>query len=143
MSEKGQALIESIPFFLVLFGLLGALVVFAQWFLIHQKLLIAAREGAMLYSSGRFNRGVVRRKVCAYLERGSLALEDRRLKVEVGRWQGKQAKLFQLDEVKVSYLPHSWLPRFFEQTMEEKCVIKHAPHYGAPYQTRYGPPVSW
>lgn len=143
MSHQGQALIESIPFFLVLFGLLGALAIFAQWFLIHQKLLMAAREGALLYSSGRFARAVVRRKVRAYLEKGPLALEGQRLSIDVGRWKGKQAKLFQLDEIKVSYKPSSWLQRYFEETMEEKCVIKHAPHYGAPYQTLYGPPVPW
>ena len=143
MSIRGQALIESVPFFLILFGLMATLIAFTQWFLIHQKLLIAAREGAMLYSSGRFNKEETRVQIQSYLEKGTFALEDQRIQIDVGPWQGPQAKLFQLDEVRVRYVPSSWLRDFFKQTLEEKCVIKHAPHYGPPFQTLYGPPELW
>jgi len=99
----------------------------------------------MLYSSGRLTSREVRRRVRRYLEQDSLALNDGQLKVEVGRQQEThgQAKLFQLDEIRIRYVPSSWLQRFFERTMEEKCVIKHAPHYVLPFQTQYGPPVPW
>lgn len=143
MNNRGQALIESIPFFLFLFGLMVLLLIFTQWFLIHQKLLIAAREGAMLYSSGRQTKLEVDLRIRAYLEQGSLALPDSHLAITIGRFPGAQAHLFFLDEVKIQFTPTSWLQRYFSQTMEEKCVIKHAPSYGVPYQPLYGPPEPW
>jgi hypothetical protein len=143
MNCRGQALIESVPFFMVVAGLIGIVLNFSQWFLTHQKLLIAARGGAMLYSSGRLTRNEAQRRVRAYLSAGSIPLDARRVSVAIGHSTDRLAHFYHLDEVRVRYVPSSRLQQFFESIMEEKCVIKHAPRYGPPFPAVLGPPVNW
>jgi hypothetical protein len=143
MNKRGQALVESIPILMVMAGILGALVMLTQWFLIRQKLLIAVREGAMLYSSGRHTASEVDFRMRRYLESGSLPLNPKRLQLRIGRSSVRGSTMAHLDEVRASYRPGNWLQRRFQQIMEEKCVIKHAPHYGLPWQTLHGPAVPW
>ncbi len=144
MTHKGQALAESLPFIPLMLLFLALMMLFTQWFLIRQKLLIAVRLGAFIYSAGRSTPAETQRQVMDYLTRPPLALETSRITLQVGRLKNNpQARMFELDEVRVRYQLTDRLSRLFGQKMEERCVIKHASHYGPPYQTRYGPAVSW
>src|SRR5690349_11305012 len=85
MNQRGQALIEATFLLVVLFGILGATAAFARWFLIHQKLIIAAREAAMLYSSGHFTESEVKRQVADFLCQQQPKLDANQFKISVGR----------------------------------------------------------
>lgn len=144
MKERGQALLESLPLIPLLILFLCSVILFTQMFLIRQKLLIAARFGAFLYSAGRSTAAETERQMRSYLTQPPLALAQNRLQVEVGRLQqNRQARLFELDQVRVRYQPGYALSRWFHIPFEERCVIKHAAHYGPPYQTQYGPAIPW
>ena len=143
MDNRGQALIESIPYVLIFAGFAGALFLFSEWFLIRQKLLLVAREGAMLYSSGHMTRQAVRRRMMHELTQGSPKLSAEGIAIVVGRAEGWQAHVFFLDRIGIQYRLRGSLLRYFTPTLEESCTIKHAPHYGPPFQTILGPPVKW
>ena len=145
MKHHGQALIEVPVFFIALSILLAGLVGFTQWFSIRQKLLLAAKQGALLYSSGHMKRAEVRKYMRDYLCSGSPVLDPNGIKVSVGPLGGAQAWLYELDQSVAQYTqPGGWLSLLkVDPTIVEKCVVKHAPHYGTPFQTLYGPPVSY
>lgn len=145
MNHHGQALIETATFFLVFSGLMICLLGFTQWFTARQKLLAATREAALLYSSGRMTPSEVRDQTMHYLTTGSLALTQNGLSITMGPYGGLQAKLFSLDQVTVRLtLQSSWWQYLgLNPTMEETCIIKHAPHYGPPFQKEWGPPYPY
>ncbi|HVO33455.1 MAG TPA: hypothetical protein VMU17_06020 [Elusimicrobiota bacterium] len=143
MNCRGQALVETVGLLLVYGVLLSSFAGFTKWFLIRQKLLMAAREAAFLYSSGHFDVDAVRNRVVHYLATGSPTLVGRNVRIVIGGARDKRAKAFHLDEVRIRYQPTSELVRLIQPTMEETCIIKHAPHYGPPWQTLFGPAVPW
>lgn len=136
-TESGQALIEWV-LLAPLFAMLTALaLIYGQWFVIRHRLLLAAREAALLYSSGRVSSAQTKNLVRQALRRGFPSLDVPLNDIFVGRRNGFQARLFQFDEARVRF-------RKFK-TMEESCVIKHAPPYGAAGipGVNYGPPFAW
>jgi hypothetical protein len=145
MNQRGQALIETVAFFMAFSGLIICLLGLTQWFTVRQKLLVAAREAALLYSSGDIQRDKVQSLVSHYLTTGSPALAQERIKIDVGPYSGFQAKLFSLDQVTIHYtIQSSWIRAIgLNPTMEETCILKHAPHYGPPFQTLWGPPYPY
>jgi hypothetical protein len=145
MNDRGQALIETALFFLEFSGLLVCLLAMTQWFTTRQKILMATREAALLYSSGHFQRDEVRDMVFHYLTTGSPVLDRGRISVKMGPSKGFQAKLFSLDVITIKYvLPSNWLKAIgLNPNLEETCIIKHASHYGPPFQTLWGPPFPW
>jgi hypothetical protein len=140
-NKKGQALLEVVVFIIALTGLLSAIVTTTKWFLIRQKLLIAVRHGAMMYSSGHYQSDEVQVRIKRFLSTGHPALQAGAITVEVGRFAKRQS--YHLDEIRVRYSPPSTALHLIAPVMEEKCYIKHAPRYGPPAQTFFGPPVSW
>jgi hypothetical protein len=138
-NRRGQAMIECVPVVLGIVTLLGILVGMAQWFLIHQKMICATRQGAWLYSSGRHPAGEVKRYLALYLTGGRIALKPERLQIEVGRNPGPISRFYSLDRIEIRYQPDAWLRRWIHRPMEEKCVIKHSPSYAVVF----GPPVRW
>ena len=56
MNNHGQSLIETAAFFMALSVLLTGLAGFTKWFSVREKLLLAAKQGALLYSSGHWTR---------------------------------------------------------------------------------------
>jgi hypothetical protein len=143
MKTNGQALIETAVITPLIVLILAATVAFAQWLLIRQRLVIATREAAMLYSSGRMNSAEVQKWVKRYAARSRPLMSPEDIDIRTGRQSGWEAQLHHLDLIVVRYRCPVWLGRYFEPVMEEKCVIKHAPHYGPPIQTLYGPPIPW
>lgn len=145
MNNRGQALLETVGFGLVVGGLLACLLGFTQQFLLRQRLLIAARHAAMLYSSGRFTSQDVKARTRKFLSEGNPALNPNALEIHIGRWGGFHGMVFQLDGVRLRYHAKSaWMKRLHLQAdLEETCVIKHAAPYGLSWQPAYGPPVSW
>lgn len=147
MNRSGQALVEwavLLPLFTMLFL---AIFIFGRWFAIRYELILAAREGALLYSSARMNRQEVQQHLLRNLRHGSPALRLQDEDVKVGQASGFQARLWELDEVRVRYgIPLLWKRWLKMQDMEEVCVIKHSPAYGpvgAPIGVHYGRPVGW
>ena len=141
--ESGQALIEW-TLLLLLFGqLFVALAVFAEWFVVRQELMAVAKEGALLYSAGRLEVPEVKRLMRRALQRGHPALTISPDDIYVGSSDDNQARFMQLDKVSVRYRPQRFLLRYFQNSLEESCVIKHAPPYGYPGVLSFGPPVAW
>ena len=141
--EAGQALIEW-ALLLLLFGqLFVALAVFAEWFVVRQELIAVTKEGALLYSAGRLQIPEVKRLMQRALERGRPALTVSVNDIYVGSSNDNQAAFMKLDKVSVRYRPRQFLLRYFQKSVEESCVIKHAPPYGHPGVLSFGPPVAW
>jgi hypothetical protein len=132
-NQNGHSLIEAAVFFFILAPLIGMMLGFTRYFQIREKLLLAAWEGAQLYSSGCIAPAEVQQKLNDFLSTGAPALPPDRIKFT---HMGKANLDFinEIDEVAVSYtVPRAWhyglkLPL----TVEEKCFIKHAPHYWDP-----------
>ncbi len=145
MNTRGQALIETAVFFLALAVLLGGFCGFTRWFAVRQKLLLAAKEGALLYSSGRWKKHEVEARMRDFLAAGSPPLNPAGIRVSVGRASVRDAWLFELDESAAAYTPpggwHYLLGA--DPTISEKFVVKHAPHYWAPLQNVTGPAVPY
>jgi len=142
-AQSGQALIEW-ALLLLLFGqLFVALAVFAEWFVVRQELIAAAKEGAFLYSAGRLEIPEVKRLIQRALKRGRPSLTISLNDIYVGSSDDNQAAFMKLDKVSVRYRPQQFLLRYFRKSLEESCVIKHAPPYGWPGTLSFGPPVPW
>lgn len=143
--RSGQAMIEWIAMLPLYVAWMVAAVIFGQWFLIHQQLVGATREAAWLYSSGRMEKADVRRYVQDALQKGYPPIQIPDENIVLGRAHGSQSTMFQLDEVRISYVPpkSSWLRRYFTKPLEESCVIKHAPAYWTFTLIQSGPPVPW
>ena len=107
------------------------------------QLIQAAKEGARLYSSGRIEIPQVKRLVQRALLRGSPPLRVPLQDIRVGSSRDSQEKFMQLDKVIIRYKPKQIWLKVLRSTMEESCVIKHAPPYGYPGVLGYGPPVRW
>lgn len=139
MGRQGQALIELLLVVGVLPAFLIAFLHFGHWFLTRQALVMAARYGASLYSSGRVPEKKAVERTLQYLRRHPLRLSVDRLEVEIGRQPGFLGRLHRLDRVKIRYPWSS--PLFPDQRrwLEEVCVIRHAPSYWV----LVGPPVRW
>jgi len=143
--QSGQALVEwafLLPLYTMLFS---AIVAFALWFSIRHELLVAVREAALLYSSGRITPDETRHLVQQDLLHGTPSLDVVPDDIYVGPYSGFQARLFRLDEVRIVYHPRRFLSRWIFEDMHEQCVIKHAPSY---WQTdipgaNLGPPIPW
>ncbi len=139
--RNGQALVEWALLFPLYALLWVGLFVFAEWFLIHQNLLMAAKEGAFLYSSGRLKKQEVEHRVQKTLKKGFPALDH--CQIIIQRRSGATAALCELEEIHVRYRPSRSLLRYFANPLEETCVIKHAPRYRSVWPVRFGPPVKW
>lgn len=133
-NARGQSLIETAIFLCLFVPLIGGFVEFTRAMQIRQKLLLAAWQGAELYSSGCLAKPVVERRLMNFLVNGRPKLDPQGVRIHMGRLTTPVGLTFQLDEIKVSYTPRRpWhrllgLPR----TLEETCTIKHAPHYWDP-----------
>lgn len=145
VNQRGQALIETPVFFLALAILLAGMVGFTQWISVREKLLLAAKQGALLYSSGHMKRAEVEQYMRRYLMTGSPALDPNGIKVSVGPLGGAQGWLYELDQCVAQYTRSGgWCALLgVAPSMKEKCVVKHAPRYGAPLQNLYGPAVPY
>jgi hypothetical protein len=141
--EKGQALIEWALLLMLFVQLTVALYAFSEWFIIRQEMISVVKEGALLYSSGRIGIPQVKQLMQRAFSRGrpklTVSLDD----LYVGSSGDSQEGFLKLDKVSVRYKPQQILLRHFTNTMEESCVIKHAPQYGYPGSVAYGPPVPW
>jgi Flp pilus assembly protein TadG len=144
-SCSGQALIEVAMFFMAFSVLLAGFCSFTKWIAVRQKVLLAAKQGALLYSSGHYREPDVRQVMLKYLETGSPELDPSAVTISIGRKRGAVAWSFELDEVRVRYAkPGGWHDVLkIDFDVEEACVIKHAPHYWAPIQPWGGPGVPW
>lgn len=144
MNARGQALIEwalLVPLFTLL--MIGS-VIFGQWFLIRQQLILAAREGAFLYSSGRLNKNDVKHQVQRTLVRGFPSIRLAEKDIVIQRVPGLNALLLELDQVTIRYRLPQHMRIFFTLPLEESCVIKHAsPYRLAEWPLTFGPPVKW
>ncbi len=145
MNTRGQALIEVTTFFLALSVLLGGLAGFTKWFAVRQKILLAAKEGALLYSSGHWRKAEVEARMRQFLVTGSPPLDPGGIRVSVHPLSGIKAWALELDECAVEYTPPSGWNYLLgvDPKISEKCVVKHAPHYGAPLQSWLGPAVPY
>jgi len=145
MNRKGQALIEVAVFMLFLGGFMAGLVVFTQWIQCRQKVLLAAKQGALLYSSGRFEKSHVEQHMRRYLISGPPYIQPDQVKIEIKREMTLIGINSQLDRITVHYQPPAGGPRWLGPLGEirESCVVRHAPTYAYPYQPFYGPAVSW
>ncbi len=144
-NDHGQALIEMAAFFMSLAVLLGGFCGFTKWVAVRQKLLLAAKEGALLYSSGRLTRAEVESQMRQFLLTGSPALHPRGIQVSVGPRPGMVAWASELDESVASYTPQAGWHYLLgaKANLSEKFVIKHAPHYWGPLQPWGGPAVPY
>src|ERR1700690_1733345 len=102
---NGQALIETAVFFLALAVLLGGLAGFTKWFSVREKLLLAAKEGALLYSSGHWQRAEVEARMRQFLMAGSPPLNPDGIVVSVHPLSGLNAWTWELDESVAEYQP--------------------------------------
>ena len=146
MNARGQALVEVAVFFLLLAVLLACLLGFTRWITLRQKLLLAAREGALLYSSGRMTVEEVQEHIRGFLRNGSPVMDVKRLEfVSMGPCPGWRAKVLELDQITLRYSSPSPWYRYLgiDPTLEETCIIKHASHYGPPLQKFFGPPLPY
>ena len=143
--RSGQAVVEW-ALIVPLYGLLFVgFFAFIQWFGIHQQLLIAAKQGAFLYSTGRIPKPQVRLIIQRELLRSHPSLRVSVRDIDIGPLEGFQGRLHKLDRVRVRYVPSERLLRFFSRSrpLEESCVIKHAPGYWKFFGAQVGPPVPW
>jgi len=145
LNQQGQALIEWALLMTLFVPLFIAMVAFSQWFVIRQRMIQVVREAAFLYSSGRMERAEVQQWMRRDFLVGSPSLKIPWVDLEVGSSGDSEQTFMQLDRVRVRFHPTSLLLRYFQNTMEESCVIKHAPKYGDPGVPflSYGPPVHW
>ena len=145
MNHKGQALIETAVFFLALSVLLTGLAGFTKWMAVREKLLLAAKQGAFLYSSGHWEKAEVENRMRQFLTSGSPPLNSSGIRVSVHALSGINAWFWELDESVAEYTPPGgWCYLLgAPSTIKEKCVIKHAPHYWAPLQPWGGPAVAY
>jgi hypothetical protein len=151
MTTRGQALIELVAFLIFSLSLVSAFLGFTKSFLIRQKLLIAAREGMLLYSSGRFTEDEVRGQLLLFLKTGTPQLIQERVAIRMGnakdqpasRINALQAQFIGLDYITVRYTSQSlWLSRLgLDPILEESCYVKHANGYGPSIPPLWGPPV--
>lgn len=145
MNERGQALIETAAFFLALSVLLGGLAGFTKWMAVREKLLLAAKEGALLYSSGHWQRVEVEDRMRKFLMAGSPPLHPDGIRVSVHPLKGLRSQFWGLDESVAGYAPPGGWSYLLgaDPVILEKCVIKHAPSYWAPIQPWGGPAVPY
>lgn len=145
MNSKGQALIEVAVFFMSLAVLLAGFCSFTQWMLTREKLLIAAKQGALMYSSGHMTRQEVEQKMRHFLETGVPPLDPKGIQVSVGPFSGLDAKLYGLDQSIAAYTrPGGWYVILkLNPYLEERCVIMHAPRYWAIFLPLGGPAVPY
>ena len=145
MKNEGQALIETAVFFLAMSVLLAGLAGFTKWFSVREKLLLAAKEGALLYSSGHWERSEVEGRMRQFLTAGSPPLNPAGIVVSVHPLKGVMAWTWELDESVAEYTPPGgWCYLLgADPKISETCVIKHAPHYWAPIQPWGGPAVAY
>jgi hypothetical protein len=145
--ESGQALIEAVAFFMTLILMVVCMLGFTKWFMVKQKMLMAVRQGALLYSSGRVTEEEVRQRLTQYLTSGSPSLVQNRLTIDVGGYTMLNPFSLndQLDIVRIRYKSQSPWYSFtnLNPNLEEKCIIKHAATYGPGLQPFYGPPTQW
>lgn len=134
MNNRGQSLIEAALFFTVLAPLIGMLLGFTAWFQTREKLILAAWQGAQLYSSGCISPAEVDRQLREFLTTGTPMLDRTRIQIKLGRASGPSAIYYHLDKVSISYRsPQPWHRLLnLSQTLEESCTIAHAPHYWDP-----------
>jgi Flp pilus assembly protein TadG len=144
-TSRGQALVEVAAFFMAFAVLMAAFCSFTHWIAIRQRLLLAAKQGALLYSSGHYRQTEVKAVMRDFLKTGSPALDPANVSISIGRKSGAIAWTFELDEVRVRYTrPRGWHRVLLLGTsLEEVCVIRHAPRYWAPSQPWGGPGVPW
>lgn len=143
MNVRGQALVEFSLFFMSISILMVGVIAFTQWMQTRQKLLLASKEAALLFSSGRFKTHEVDQLVRNYLKSGAPPIDPEGIQVEIRQEGGLDGSYYQLDRVVVRYFPtHGW-PRIlnFNEPMEEICIVRHAPIYGPPWMPWVGPPV--
>jgi hypothetical protein len=145
MNRQGQALIEAAAFFMELAVLSAGLCGFTRWMLVRQKLMIAVKQGALMYSSGHMTRAEVEQRMRLFLQAGMPALDPGQVHVAVRPVPGLSARFYGLDEAVAGYTsPSGWFYLLgADRHMEEKCVIMHAPHYWAPIQPWGGPAVAY
>ena len=145
MNNHGQALIEVAVFFMVLSVLLGGLCGFTKWIAIREKLLLAAKQGAFMYSSGHMERAEAEERMRQFLIAGSPPLNPGGIRVSVHPLDGLENKYYSLDESVAEYVPPGGWNYLLgaDPKITERCVIKHAPHYWAPFQTLSGPAVPY
>lgn len=132
--SSGQALIEVAAFFMALAILIGGLCGFTKWFAIRQKLLLAAKEGALLYSSGRWTRAESEARMRQMLTTGILPLEAGGVRVSLGPRPGVLSRVAGLDVCEAAYVP---------LRLSERLVVLHAPRYWGPLQPWAGPAVPY
>lgn len=145
MNAKGQALLETVAFFAMLSVLLAGWAGLTRWILVREKILLGVEESALLYSSGHFTPGEVRRATLDFMTHGTPALDATHLRIAIGRYPGFLGFYYQLDQIMIRYSnPEGWywLLRA-NPVIEEQCVIRHAPTYWAPFQPWGGPAVPW
>lgn len=147
MNRSGQALVEWAVLLPLYVMLLVAIFIFGKWFAIRHELILAAREGALLYSSGRMTPSEVQGRLVLNLSNGCPSIQVKREDVKVGKKDGFQARIWELDEIRIRYsIPVLWKRWLRMSDLEELCVIKHSPAYGpigAPIGIHYGRPVDW
>jgi hypothetical protein len=148
MNCKGQALIEVATFFMALSVLLGGLCGFTKWIIVREKLLLAAKQGAFLYSSGHMTRAEVENSMRQFLIGGTPPLNPDGIYVSVhsrGTALSWADRYWQIDESVAQYTPPGGWNYLLgaEATMKETCVIKHAPHYWDPILRVAGPAVPY
>jgi hypothetical protein len=133
-NERGQSLIETAIFFIVLAPLIGMMLGFTHYFQVREKLILASWQGAQLYSSGCIGPGEVQEKIMQFLNSGYPMLPPDRISIRMGSAPGFWATFDQVDQISVTYkTPHLWHRLLnLSQTLEETCYVKHAPHYWDP-----------
>jgi|GEM_PF-1973996 len=134
MNNRGQSLIEAAFFFLVLAPLIGMVLGFTHYFQIREKLVMAAWDGAVLYSSGCVSPAEAHAQVRTFLITGSPALDPAAITISRQRLTTMEGIYYQLERVTVRYQsPKRWHTLLnLPLTLEETCTIKHAPHYWDP-----------
>ena len=145
MNKHGQALIETAVFFMALSVLLAGLVGFTKWFAVREKLLLAAKEGAFLYSAGHLERAEAEQRMSQILSTGYPALNPDGISVSVQPVSGFTDWAWEFDEGVASYTPPGGWSYLLgaDPKITETCFIKHAPHYWAPIQPWGGPAVPY
>ena len=145
MTDRGQTLIETAVFFLALSVLLGGFAGFTKWMAVREKLLLAAKEGALLYSSGHWQRAEVEEHMRQYLVTGSPPLNPDGIDVSVHPLKGSPGRKWELDESMAEYTPAGGWNYLLgaDPKMTERCVVKHAPHYWGPSQPWTGPALPY
>jgi hypothetical protein len=134
MNNRGQSMIETAVFFFVMAPLLGMILGFTRVMQIREKLIMAAWQGAQLYSSGAVSPVEARQKTEEFLTGGAPALPKENIHIQMGRAASLSARFFQIDQITVSYTARRPWHRFLglPLTLEESCYVKHAPHYWDP-----------